>query len=294
MSLAQKFAQVSVSAKDRISPQDLEFCETHQKAYEMGIAATRKMAEIAKEAVSAQAELLTPLYPRGLQTYHTFFSESNLQEHYILHIIGKTHRDFIEKIVRYFERTYSLDLEMSDIQESVLPRTREDQSDVILHYEDILTQIFAKLGGRTFEDQAVTQLKDACSEAAWNRYSGEPCFVQKKDTVSFANGCYVDRIDKMFGNTTFHLTSGLKSVMKAVDLFAFGARKNMCTPLNTACGYEVKDTVLENFWESKDTFLSLRLFKSGRLDIKFASEEKARLFIEEFLQAPAGLTERVG
>ena len=42
-----------------------------------------------------------------------------------------------------------------------------------LSYEDVVEQIFVQLGGRTFEQRTLDELKEKCHKFAWNIYHGK-------------------------------------------------------------------------------------------------------------------------
>lgn len=54
-----------------------------------------------------------------------------------------------------------------------------------LTYNDVLDQIFIQLGGRTFIEQALEEIKEKCHSAAWETYHGKPEYEVKNDTIRF-------------------------------------------------------------------------------------------------------------
>ena len=104
----------------------------------------------------------------------------------------------INSIVHYFNDKYHVSVDLDEIKKSLLPeepkhdweksRTAEYHKTMktfVLCYEDILEQIFVQLGGRTFEERAVDELKEKCHAFAWSSYNkGEAKYeIQNREVL---------------------------------------------------------------------------------------------------------------
>ena len=58
MDLIEKFGLIKVNATDRITAEDLRFCEVHQAAYEAAIQTFKELSFLWNDAVKMQKELL--------------------------------------------------------------------------------------------------------------------------------------------------------------------------------------------------------------------------------------------
>lgn len=145
-----------------------------------------------------------------------------------------------------------------------------------LDYTDILDQIFIQLGGYSFQDKAVQELKAAAHKHAWNTYHGTKNYEIKKATISFSFGCFV----YSWGHGEMQLRDSMKDVIHALAYFEYGTLKYLGGGFSELCGYTFEGNSFECGWEK---IKQIRCFKNGRVDVKFTSEAYARQFAEEYL-----------
>lgn len=324
MNLLEKFEQVNVRAEDRISESDRMFCEANQEAYERARQVLLQTAETLAEAEAEQERLLRrgerdEVYVTYLGTKY----ENGAEKFYSL--LDGTHKRFVIRVTEYFANKYHVSLDSDDILKPMLrekpvePSTlramfyvsparwtteeREKYNEkkaeyeqavaeaeaynrnLSIRYEDILDAIFAQLGGGSFQDVALRELRDACHDACWNRYSGKPAFEQKKSVIRFTGyACSIDHIHEKYKSdgeeSEFRLSDGMKDVVAALSYFETGTQNGMDYRLSSLCNYSV---IGPDHPIHSRKIVNVRLYKTGRVDVRFQSEAYARAFVEQFI-----------
>ena len=296
--LLDKFASIEVTADTRIDAADRHYCQMQQKAYEHGRDSLKQLIEMANKLYNEQGAIFEN---EGYETYSTFMSGLNISQ--IEDVLEKTHGHFIDTIFEYFRRKYSVDVNSYDARVNLLPSKpstslwhRNDDEwetyettlkELSLSYQSIVDQVFLQLGGLTFADKAVKEIKDAAHAAAWNEWRGTKCYEQKKAIVSLSYGCSFDdwwEKNKFSGRTEHHITffDSTKNVIRAIIHSEYGATDYYPAGLLELMGYywKTEDTEIT---VSMDCLKSVKCFKNGRVDFRFASEGHARQFVEEYL-----------
>lgn len=293
MGLLEKFEKVEVKAEDRISPNDSRFCIGQQEAYDKGRAALKALVQAINQYADEQDAILSPLYSdRSFRTYLDVGSEGVKAKH-VYDTLECTHDSFIHRIVSHFVNNYHVTIEISEITNALVPQrpsnagwSRNDSEwaeyydnlrNASLRYEDVLDHIFTQLGGYSFQDKAIKELKDACHTAAWNRYHGKKDYEQRKATISFTS--YACHNDRWYSRDSFNLSDGLKHIVKALAYYEYNSLEYLGS-LSELCGYSFDCPTFEF---SLDKVKQVKCFRNGRVDIKFTSEKYARQFAEEFL-----------
>ena len=210
MNALDKLDAVQIEADNRISETDRRFCEAHQAAYVDAKASLNELEYMWMDIISRQTETLKPAAAiwNNVQeyTYLHRFSEQDIREK-----LEELNDLFISNLVRYFNDKYKVSLDADSIIGTLLPH--KPKSDyyspnteavaeyhqklrtMTVSYKDVLEQIFVQLGGRTFRERALDEIKEACHKAAWCTYNGKAEYELKNDTVRFTYGC---RFDTMF------------------------------------------------------------------------------------------------
>lgn len=292
MSLLDKFNAVEITADSRITEADRNFCKSRQVCYEYSLARLRELTDTIYQC----REMEKTMSEDGINYYFTITGYSKE--------IKSSHWNFIENIVSYFAKTYSLDLYADKIKTALIPeepsynryyydtelakevnQKHEEWENLIcgtlvINYNDILDHIFAQLNGLSFQELALEQLKDKSRAAAnyIDRYSGKlikEFYTLKAATLSF-DGCYRD-----YGN--WSLYDKTKSILRAAAHFEFG---NFNTP--TVYGWHDllgKWSYGEDQYDlTTEKIIRFKSFKNRRFDIKFASPQLAQQFVDEYLK----------
>lgn len=292
MSLLDKLNAIEITTESRITEADRNFCQSRQACYEYSLARLRELTDTIYQC----REMEKTMSEDGINYYFTITGYSKE--------IKSSHWNFIENIVSYFAKTYSLDLYADKIKTALIPeepsynryyydtelakevnQKHEEWENLIygtlvINYNDILDRIFAQLNGLSFQELALEQLKDKSRAAAnyIDRYSGEfkkEYYTLKAATLSF-DGCRRD-----YGR--WELYDNAKTILRAAAHFEFG---NFNTP--TAYGWS---QLLGNWCYDNDQYdldtekiIRFKSFKNRRFDIKFASPQLAQQFVDEYLK----------
>lgn len=300
MSLLDKFNSIEVKADTRISECDREFCMAYHEAYVKGRAALKSLRQSVEEYLNEQQSIISRVVPKDEMYDRSFFLGDSVHVHDITSRLRNAHHVLISVLVSYFERTYKVSLEASKIEEVLLPKEPDRYASISsaeykeyydaventeLKYEDILDQIFIQLGGFSFQEKALNELKQKAHDAAWNKYYGNKCYEQKKAVISFSHyACSFDswHEEHYHGEHEIQLTDGMKNVVRALAYFECGTADNIPWMLNTLLGYQWK-TYNTEMQLGLEKLKSIKCFKNGRVDVRFTSEAFAREFAETFL-----------
>lgn len=300
MSLLDKFNSIEVKADARISEHDREFCMAYHEAYVKGRAALKSLRQYVEESLNEQQSIISRVVPKDEMYDRSFFLGDSVHAHDITNSLRNSHRVLISALVSYFERTYKVSLETDKIEEVLLPKEPDRYSsynsaeykeyygaveNTELKYEDILDQIFIQLGGFSFQEKALNELKQKAHDAAWNRYYGNKCYEQKKAVISFSHyACSFDswHEEYYYGEHEIQLTDGMKNIIRALAYFECGDTSSIPWTLNTLLGYNWT-TYNTEMQLGLEKLKSVKCFKNGRVDIRFTSEAFAREFAETFL-----------
>lgn len=302
MNLLNKFNAIEITADTRISEADRAYCQTQQDAYDHARGVLKVMAERSKADLDEQTRLLNQSEQEVYSTYLGDFKPNRFVDD-----LQNSHSLFISRIFSYFRQTYKVTISESDAKEVLLPKKpdsyraytkeeiqalteatkayNESLNNLALKYSDILDQVFIQLGGFTFKDKAVQELKDAAHKAGWNSYNGKKTYEQKKAVLSFPGyACHFDGWYEEYhkGEHEIELTENMKAVIRALAHFDLGIMSDFPYRFSVLLGYR---------WRTDDTEMpfhldklkSVKCFKNGRVDVRFTSEAYARQFAEEYL-----------
>ncbi|MBO5231425.1 MAG: hypothetical protein J6B88_02275, partial [Clostridia bacterium] len=193
---------------------------------------------------------------------------------------------FISSLVSYFNSTYKVSIEKSEIEKVLLPQKPDyrawdpdhkaeeeyhhKRQTMKLTYQQVLDQIFIQLGGRTFIERAVDEIKEACHNAVWNTYQGKQQYEVKGDTIRLLN--YACSCDEWLSRTKWKATGEGKAVLRAVSHFETGVVGHYPHNIAFLLGYEDNhfSTVV---FDDCEKVKQVRMFKNNRMDIKFASKD---------------------
>lgn len=296
MNLVEKINQVEIKADTRISEADRAFCERQQRAYDAAREALRELDFTWTDCISQQKMILD-----GEQAYTYYLGNGrNLKAACFRDELERLHEHFINRLTSYFARTYSVDLSAQSITERLLPsnnskgifeREKAEEAEAAYHkamrelalrYADVLDQIFIQLGGRSFQEKAFWEIQQRCCSAVWNTYKNEPQYVQQKDIIHFY--CHFCSCDADWTPPRWSMTDRAKNVLWGVVHFETGSYTMVPAVLSDFFSYrDVRQACTDFHGYSK--LRQIRLFKNGRMDIRFASSELAEQFIDIYLSA---------
>ena len=292
MNALEKLQAVQISADNQISEADRRFCKAHQSAYKEAKDMLSELKYIWEDALNRQHQLLEP-YETSRYTLDKYISVPNFSVRDIEQRLENIHRVFINNLVDHFNSVYKVSLDSQEITDTLLPQKPKSDcfspnTEAVDEYEkmmrsmtvehkDVLDQIFIQLGGRTFLERALDEIKEACHKAAWCTYSGKAEYELKNDAVRFTYGCqFSDLFEK------WELTDSMKKILRGLAYFESEILGYYPAAIENLLGYSrLEDPSVE--FTSYTKLHSLRMFKNGRVDVKFKNKNYADKFASEYL-----------
>lgn len=291
MNLLDKFENVSIRNDERISAEDKSFCETYQAAYTAALKSVLEIHKVCNGSLAIQSEIFFELPDSG---YKCFLDDySNLPDIDISY--EKIHQVLIKRIVNHFTSKYKVTISFEEVAESLLPEKPSggkwaDNADdwkayqkaiykLVLNYSDILDRIFILLNGRSFVDRALDELKEKCHNAAWNSYRKIADYEVKKDVIRLTS--YACKFNDWYSGP-WELNDCTKEILRGLAHFETGTFDLFPHGFSELLGWgHIKEATSE--FALCDKIKALKMFKNGRVDIRFASPELAKRFSDEYL-----------
>ena len=290
MSLLEKISAIEIKADTRISDEDREYCKAHQKAYEEAKATLIKLETLWDGFIKSQEEILNETICSQYEK-HRYTVIDGLSSHSLSTKIAGLPEIFVESIVSYFNSKYHVSVSGLKIKGLLIPKAPsynweksriEEYNDAIralaLNYEDVVEQIFVQLGGRTFEQRALDELKEKCHECAWRTSTGKAEYELHNDTIQFEYGC---SYEAWCSRTVWKVRDGMKNVLRSIAHFETQQLDYLPKDIAFLVGYDDKCSSTYDFDYEK--VKKIRMFKNNRVDVKFASKELAHQFAEQYL-----------
>ena len=320
MGIMDKFSAVEIKADTRISEADKAFCQRQQDAFDKSGPALQKIADMMVSAQNEQSKILAVDRDKFCSSYMTADGFS-CDEAYVYKAMTRRNKTFISTIVNYFSKNYKVELDAHAIMEHLVPaepqqpklpgggyrNMSDDEIDAYkealdahkaksyehekllrslpLRYEQIVDEIFVQLGGFSFQEQAMNEFLErtwkSCHKA-WK--DDEEAFEIKNDVLRLPNGCYCDENKWMtYPEPRYELSDNSKILLDALAYYECGRMDEGHLWFPNLCGFS-KTT--ENFFEIRNMskVKSIRLFKNGRVDIKFRSAAYLQEFAEQYMR----------
>lgn len=290
MGLLDKLEQVEIKADSRLPEDDLMFCETQQQAYDESCRALCEIRQQWKKAIQAQRDLLGIEQDGSLpyfgSNYRFGITELNRE-------LEKFHSRFISELTQHFNEKYSVTISTDAIKEHLIPaepdpyRCDMDTSKeyhrnlraLSLHYEDVVDQMFIQLDGLSFVERAFQELRTKCHKAAyWSNSNAS--YDRKGDTLRF--GGYFCSCDERWGHEEWRLAERMQDIFTAVAHYETNTFGRFPAGFSELLGYSDVSTSQFQF-PTCQKFVHLRMFKNGRVDLKFKTAALAKEFAETYL-----------
>lgn len=291
MDLLKKFESVEIKADNRITETDRAFCEKNQAAYEAAIQCFKELTFFWNDMEERQTELLGD---RKQPFFHNYLSSENgpsISREAINRHIESLHSSLVKVITQYFNTVYHISVCSGDIVNALIPRepdrwrcdreTRkayhEQMQSLVIQYQDIVEQLILRLDGRGFAEQAFHELFVKCHSAVWNTTRHEAWFERKKDTVQFKKlFCSLDDY------LNWSLSDGMRNVLLGAAHFETGCYDSFPTSLSSVLERRRFSVDIVEFPACKK-LRQFKMFKNGRVDLKFTSEICAEEFVSKYL-----------
>ena len=317
MNLLNKFASVEIKADNRISEEDKAFCLRHQDAFDKSGPALQKIADL---MVAGESEQLTILAVDDNHFYNPYMSGDGFScdEDKVYRVMEERNRTFVSVIVQYFSRKYNVELDSHEILEHLIPiapkepklpwggyrNMSDDEVDAFqgkmaaykaektaynttlrtlpLRYEQIVDEIFVQLGGFSFQEQAMNEFLERTWKCCHNRWDdGKERFEIKNDTLRLT-GSWCSCDDRWSWGPEWKADEDLKTLLDALAWYECGRMSEGRLWFPDLQGYNVKHNEFPINNMEKVKFI--KLFKNGRVDIKFRNAAYVQEFVEQCMR----------
>ena len=298
MDILSKFSTVEVKSIRRITDTDQKYCVAQQSAYEAAKAVLSELKFFWKDALQTQKQILSETDTASTY-YLTDYDTLNISEEKIQRQYNQLHIRFIQQLVYYFNHFYNISLSYMDIVEKLVPLKPKYQnsyekkeepylkeyekyqlalSNLSLTADSILEEIFSQMDGRGFTEQALYELKSKCHNAAWADYHKTPKYEVQKDVLRFSGyACS----HSGYGSSPWSLSGDLKNILRGIAHFETDTFSYIPDSILRLLSYSYSDD-LTTFATCKKV-KQLKMFKNGRVDIKFADADTVKKFVEDYL-----------
>ena len=253
-----KFDTIEINNNSRISVADQEFCEDQERQY--------------KEFLSFADEYI--LYLNYNPIANRYYKSENLITS-METTKNNLKAQFISKIVDHFRNEYKVTLNTEPIQKKY---------NIDITYNIIIDEIIEQLEGYNFTDKASKEIKEAMKDEV-RGYNGNVKAEIKKKKVVFDSFFYADCWDKKYGGEPsigYSSRSGFYKLLKAISHFEQGAIENTYNNIDHAISYEKGDKVFREHSLMCFKAESMKIFKNGKVEVTFLTNEYAQQFAKEY------------
>jgi hypothetical protein len=186
---------------------------------------------------------------------------------------------------------YHVAVDGGDICKSILPEEPTDRTKteaahyleqiqtLTVQYQSVVEQIILRLDGRSFSEQAFHEMCERCHGAAWNISKQTPKFEVANGTIRFLN--YFSNYECSVCEW-WKLTEDMREILRGAAHFE---TENYHTfPPGVSELLDGKSITVDFIdWPGGEKIRSLKMFKNGRVDLKFSSGELAGEFVHKYL-----------
>ena len=317
MGILEKFDAVEVQQDRRISPLEKAYCEAQQAACTAAAKRMKAIADAITEAYAEQREILSPVYTTNdYADYNSYLDDSHMKADEIREHIVNRHRTYIGRIVDYFASNHRVNLDQVEIMNHLIPEApakpdyyygmsdkameaykeryqlyeqqyaqyEQEIFDLEIPYESIVDEIFQQLGGFSFEEQELRELKKKLWEN-WhsNNWRTEHQTVEdfeiKNQTLKLENGCSNDSYWRP--TDEFKLHNSTKYILQAIAHYEHGDVRLATHMFGGFMDYRFDGA--EGYPRSS-MVEKIKCFKNGRVDIKFTDAATCNAFVDQYLR----------
>lgn len=317
MSLMEKFSAVEIKADNRISEDDKAFCLRQQAAFDKSGPALQKIADMMTAANEEQSSILDA--NEDYLSRYLVGDGFRCEASYVLDAMKGRNRTFISAVVNYFSHKYNVELDEREIEERLIPtgpkepnlpwgEYRNMSEDEIasyreeldtykvekkkfeqslrvlpLRYERVVDEIFVQLGGFSFQEKAMNEFLSRtwnCCHSTYRDNAEE--FEIKNDTLKLTGYWCRCKDDSWRSHDEWESTDSLKTLLNALAWYECGRMDEGNLWFPELFRYDTEQNFFETYNMQK--VKSVKLFKNGRVDIKFRSVAYVQEFVETCLR----------
>lgn len=317
MSLMEKFSAVEIKADNRISEDDKVFCLRQQAAFDKSGPALQKIADMMTAANEEQSSILDA--NEDYLSRYLVGDGFRCEASYVLDAMKGRNRTFISAVVNYFSRKYNVELDEREIEEHLIPtgpkepnlpwggyrnmsedeiasyreeldtykveKEKFEQSLRVLplRYERVVDEIFVQLGGFSFQEKAMNEFLSRtwnCCHSTYRDNAEE--FEVKNDTLKLTGYWCRCKDDSWRSHDEWKSTDSLKTLLNALAWYECGRMDEGNLWFPELFRYDTERNFFETY--NMEKVKSVKLFKNGRVDIKFRSVAYVQEFVETCLR----------
>ena len=292
MSILEKFESVKIGSMEQLTESDIQYCEQNQMAYEAAVRDFTALLSEWEDICNRQKECLPETdeerKPSPYLGVGKRISSRSLREH-----LDQLDGILIDQIVNKIASRYRVTIEKEKISTALsytmsgtdrnLDETKPAERR-ILQYGEIVDQIFLQFSGKSLREQAEYELKSRCRKSAKN-YRGEMEYEKRGSCLIFTDGA---SCSEWLGSPEWKLWEPMAAILEGV---AHYERNDFRLPLSIAeviSQYRLKNSEIP-FPDCKK-IQSMKLYKNGRVDIRFREGRFLDQFVTEYLLQESGPT----
>lgn len=268
INLLDKFSTIDITVDQRISELEAEYCKRQEMIFYES-----------RDLLKKYLDEMTTLYEKySKKDIYRDTEESFLNEYEdldkVTFRITKIYRAFIHRITGFFVKRYNVTLSSLVIEE------KYDENSI--SYSIVLDEIFEQLGGLSFKEKAVEEIKVASRNAVYNKSKIQ--ITKNKLSISdyiFWDTSIVDDSksvrydDKRVNALLLALSHFLNGSVEMGDCLSqiYQELRSGSRDYDIFSKYEIDINNLE----------SIKMFKNGKIEIVFSEHENAEAFKNEYL-----------
>lgn len=282
MGITDKFGNFQIKKSDRISQEDQAWLTRREELYKRAIAVYKSVYDIYKAENESYSEEDRKNYKYSSFLVGNFGVPKSLSD---------VQNSYISGIFSYFSNKYNVQLE-NNFDRYDLDREyyRYNDSDPIkelvvdfIDYHAVLDKIFDQLGGLSFEEKAIKEVKDKLKEKCYNGYRDTWEIKVKGNKFTYTGG-YCSK-DKYFDYYNFGSTEWLRAFIDALAFNTYGEKTQVYSLNHLYSSYSIRleeDDFQNGFSAPEVGVKHVKLFKNGRIDVTFTDAEFCRKFAREW------------
>ena len=279
--------KVQVRNEEKITEQDRIYCQNQQDELYKTLDQIAGWYNIFKaEAEKYEGKIKLKHEPNGkitVSSYDLHYRYNNDKEDYTHHeftpfedinkLVDSHHsaiRNFINRIIDYFNNTYNVSVEAPKIDEKTVTM---DFRPVYNTYVDVVIE---HLGGKSFRDTAEEELikrfLDTVRPSNWSKVKPE----LKKDKIIFPDIVTWDSFHyEYYKDYKFSYETDRK-VSRFCEGIAFGADDVLCGSIEMIMGFDSRNVDISRWYDLTTTnAVSLKFYGNTRIDVKFKDSAAA-------------------
>ncbi|MBN1074650.1 hypothetical protein DVV91_09885 [Clostridium botulinum] len=269
MDILSMFNDIKIKNTNRLTNEDLEFCELQEKIYNKIYNVYEQLIHAIDEVKNNDVKELNEKFNHTCGNYTHYYTNAITYEHRIGDLknnINKLSGNMISGMTSYFSHKYNIELDYEKIK-----NLAEDKK---IDYNFIVDLIFEQLGGFSFEDKAKQQIIDKLKDET-KQYREDTKKVQvKNNKVIIADFLWRDSWDK--NQLSYQSYHKLEILFNAINMFFNNEQSEEYIR-------ELYDIKYFGEYELKFSgCTSTKFYKNGKVDLIFSDGIKALEFANEY------------